>query len=108
MPDWKRALFVSVVLLGIAAFIVIGIHPGGFEGQIGWFFGLLPGAFVAASISEHAVQLPAVLVWPATILIWPVAILSSFLWYFALSYSFIKAYRLVASHFSRPRKPNPG
>lgn len=94
MPDWKRAFLAAIVLLGIAAFIVFGIHPGGFEGQIGWFFGLLPGAFVAASISQHVPLLPAVSVWPFVIFL-------SFIWYLALSYSFLKAYRLVASHFSR-------
>ena len=46
--DWKLACVVGVVLLGLAAFVVFVIHPGGFEGQIGWFFGWLPGATLGA------------------------------------------------------------
>ncbi len=40
LSDGKSACITAFVLRGIAAFIVFVIHPGGFEGQIGWFFGL--------------------------------------------------------------------
>jgi hypothetical protein len=44
----EASLCVGVVLLGLAALVVFVIHPGGFEGQIGWFFGWLPGATLGA------------------------------------------------------------
>jgi hypothetical protein len=52
MPDWKYASIAALILLGLAAFIVFVIHPGGFEGQIAWLFGLLPGAFLGSLIAS--------------------------------------------------------
>jgi|HubBroStandDraft_2_1064218.scaffolds.fasta_scaffold11176_1 hypothetical protein len=63
--DWKYSGLTALALLGIAGFIVFGIHPGGFEGQIGWFFFLLPGAFVAAVIAGKGPLLASVLAWPS-------------------------------------------
>jgi hypothetical protein len=39
---WKRACIAASCLLGIATFVVFVIHPGGFEGQVGWFFLVAP------------------------------------------------------------------
>jgi hypothetical protein len=89
--DGKYACMAASALLGIAAFIVFGIHPGGFEGQIGLFFALLPGAIAGAFISDRIFhQTP----FASAIAAWSAIIGISFLWYFAMSYAVIKAFRL--------------
>lgn len=98
MSDWKYAFIAAFILLGIAAFVVFVIHPGGFEGQIGWFFGLLPGAFVAATVGHRWAGMTPL--W-SFIAFWPLILCTSFLWYFAISYAVIKTYRLASSHFKR-------
>jgi hypothetical protein len=90
--DWKYSGIAASALLGIAAFIIFAIHPGGFEGQIGWFFFLLPGAYVGAVIAGQAPLLAAVSAWP-------IIFIFSILWYFAISYAVIKTYRFVSSRF---------
>lgn len=45
-PDWKCSVWTGLVLLGAATSIIFGLRPGGFEGQIGWYLGLLPGVLV--------------------------------------------------------------
>jgi len=92
LSDWKSACITAFALLGIAAFIVFVIHPGGFEGQIGWFFGLLPGAVVGAALSGHTHHLTPVL---ESIAAWGSIVCVSFLWYFVVSYTVIKTCRLV-------------
>jgi len=32
--DWKPAAWAGLVLLGVAASVIFGLHPGRFEGQI--------------------------------------------------------------------------
>jgi hypothetical protein len=93
--DWKYSGIAASALLGIAAFIIFAIHPGGFEGQIAWFFVLLPGAYVAAVIAGQAPLL-------ASVSAWPIIFVVSFLWYFAVSYAVIKTYRFVSSRFFGP------
>jgi len=44
--DWKCSVWTGLALLGAATFIIFGLRPGGFEGQIGWYLGLLPGVLV--------------------------------------------------------------
>ena len=58
LPDWKQAGITAFILTGIAAFTVFVLRPGGFEGQIGWFFALLPGAFAVANVARFAKILP--------------------------------------------------
>lgn len=57
IADWKFACVAAFALLVVAVFVVFVIHPGGFEGQIGWFFGLLPGAIVGASLADMAYKM---------------------------------------------------
>jgi hypothetical protein len=71
--DLKYSGIAASALLGIAAFIIFVIHPGGFEGQVDWFFFLLPGAYIEAVISLASVSA------------WPIIFVTSFLWYFAIS-----------------------
>jgi len=92
LSDWKSAFITAFVLLGIAAFIVFVIHPGGFEGQIGWFFGLLPGAIVGAAVSGRIHHVTPVL---EPFAFWGSIVGVSLLWYFAVSYAVIKSCRLV-------------
>jgi uncharacterized membrane protein len=91
--DWKWACVAAFGLLGVAAFIVFAIHPGGFEGQIGWFFSLLPGAIVGASLSDRVFKVVPL---ADAIVLWISVYVISFLWYFAISYAVIKTGRFVA------------
>ena len=50
--DAKWALIAAVCLLAVASFVVFVINPGGFEGQMGWAFLLLPGLFPASWLAD--------------------------------------------------------
>jgi len=97
MSDWKYAGIAALVLLGAAAFIVFVIHPGGFEGQIGWFFGLLPGAIVGATVADRLYKLAPLL---SSVTYWAFTFGASLLLYFGISYFVIKTYRLLSSLFN--------
>ena len=92
--DCLRASVAALGLIAVAALILFVIHPGGFEGQIAWFFGLMPGAFVAAILGDHLHKMNPLL---DTILHWPCLLGVSFLWYLALSLVALKIYRSRAS-----------
>ncbi len=100
MSDWKCAFIAALILLALAAFILVVIHPGGFEGQIAWFFGFLPGAFVAASVAGQWAHRTPLL---ASIMLWPFILCVSFIWYFAISYAVIRACRLVFKRSTHSR-----
>jgi uncharacterized membrane protein len=100
LPDWKSASIAALALLGIAAFVVFVIHPGGFEGQIGWFFGLLPGAAVGAVVSDRVYRVYRVTPVLEPLAEWGSIVCVSFLWYFVISYGVIKAFRLVSRGFN--------
>jgi hypothetical protein len=51
LSDSSRAGFLGAALLAIAAYAVFGFQHG-FEEQVGWYVTLLPGALVAAAISD--------------------------------------------------------
>ena len=91
--DWKWACLTALVLLGSAAFVIFVIHPGGFEGQIGWFIALFPGAIAGLKLSEHFYR---TVPWLEPIALWTPTVNISFLWYFVISYMVIKACRFVS------------
>ena len=80
LSDWMWAFIVALGLLGVATFIMFVIHPGGFEGQIGWSVALMPGVIFglpfADRVSKLAPQAERVAMWGSVVGI-------TFLWYFA-------------------------
>ena len=95
MPDWKYAFAGAIGLLGIAAFILFVVHPGGFEGQINYFFGLFPGVYLVL-VAGWANALPR-----GAVVYWLFVIGGSFIWYFILSFAAIRGYRVVARFLRR-------
>jgi hypothetical protein len=91
--DWKWACAAAVGLTVAAALVVIFLRPGGFEGQIGWLFVLLPGAIAGAPVSYRVYQ---TIPWSARIVLWTITFSFSWFWYFVVSYIAIKIYRLAA------------
>jgi hypothetical protein len=89
IPDWKWARIAAFCFLGIAAFVVFVIHPGGFEGQIGWFFLLLPGSFPTALLSDLVYKMA-----PSAELVvyWVLFIIFNFSWYWGISYAVIRIF----------------
>ena len=98
LVDWKWAFGAALGLLGLASFVVFVIHPGGFEGQLGLFFGLMPGAIVGLSLANRVFK---VVPSAERMVLWSSAIGITFLWYFAVSYAAIKIYRFLVSAFRR-------
>ena len=98
LADWNRAFLSSLGLTAAAAFVIFIIHPGGFEGQIGWFFALMPGAFVAVPLGDRVFRIAPN---AERIVFWSSIIGITFLWYFAISYAAIKTLRFLAR--VRPR-----
>ena len=89
ISDKKWGCIDATCLLGIAAFIVFVIKPGGFEGQAVWFYFLFPGAIPAALLSDIIYKhVPSV----APVIYWALVIGLSFAWYWGLSYAFIKTF----------------
>jgi len=78
----------AILLLGLATFVVFVIHPGGFESQIGWFFMLLPGAFLAGYVSRLAPN-------AGQIVQMSLVFIFSFFWYFLICYGVIRVCRIV-------------
>ena len=93
IPDWKWACIAAICLLGIAAFVVFVIHPGGFEGQGVWFFLLLPGS-IPASLLSDGVYKQALSVEPA--IYWALTIIFNYAWYWVIGYSMTKIFRAAA------------
>ena len=92
VADRVWAFVAAVGLLATASFVGFVIHPGGFEGQIGWFFALMPGAIVGLSLADHVFK---VVPSAERIVLWSSVIAITFLWYFAISYAVIKTYRFL-------------
>jgi hypothetical protein len=90
IADWKWACIYSSCLLGVAAFVVFVIRPGGFEGQIGWSFFLLPGFIPAALLAVLVFKLG-----PSAqgVAYWVLFIGFNFGWYWGISYAIIKIFR---------------
>ena len=53
LPDWVWALLAALTLLACAALIFFVVNPGGFEGQVGWFLALMPGAIVGLPFADR-------------------------------------------------------
>jgi hypothetical protein len=96
MRDWKYACAAAVALLGIAAFILFVVHPGGFEGQIAYFFALLPGVYMVLLFFHPSHPGWANAMPHGVFVYWLFVIGGSFIWYFILSFVAIKGYRLAA------------
>lgn len=91
-PDRIWALTAGSVLFGAALFVLFVIHPGGFEGQIGWALVLMPATFLILPLADKIFRvLPTI----SNILFWPMLITFNLLWYCAMSYVVIKLSRLV-------------
>jgi hypothetical protein len=103
MSDWKYAAIAALVLICTAAYVVFAIHPGGFEGQIGWFYILLPGAFVCGAIATDLAKIAPALLRNSLIALLIFGV--SFLWYFAISDAAIVIYRLSMSRFTNHCAP---
>jgi hypothetical protein len=93
LADWMWASVAAVGLLGAAAFIIFVIHPGGFEGQIGWLLALMPGVIFGLPFADRVFKVaPGV----EPVALWTSVVGITFLWYFALSYAAIRTYRFLA------------
>jgi hypothetical protein len=93
LADWIWAFIAALGLLAAAAFVVFVIRPGGFEGQMGWFFGLMPGAFVGLPLADRVLKIAPI---AEPIVLWSSLIGITFLWYFGVSYAVIKTFRFLA------------
>jgi hypothetical protein len=101
--DWRYASVAALVLICTAAFVMFVIHPFGFEEAIGWFYILLPGAFVYAVNATDLDKITPALLRNGlrTFVIFSV----SLLWYFAICDGAIATYRLVVSGLKSQRDP---
>jgi hypothetical protein len=79
-------------LVGIAAFVMFVIRPGGFESAIGWFFVLLPGAIPASLVSDRVYKSAPN---AERVIYWALIIGVSFVWYWGLSVLTIKIFRTL-------------
>lgn len=77
---------------GFAALILFVVHPGGFEGQVGWLVALMPGAIVGLPFADGVQRIA-----PSAerFAHWATVISVSLLWYFAITCAAIAAYRFI-------------
>jgi hypothetical protein len=103
VSDWKYASVAALVLICAAAFVMFVIHPFGFEEAIGWFFILLPGAFVYAASATYLDKIAPALLRDGlrAFVIFGV----SLIWYFAICDGAISIYRLLVSRFKNQHDP---
>ena len=93
MSDWKWASIAAIALTALATAVVFGIRPGGFEGQMAWYFMLLPASIVAEPISDVFNKASTR---EESVVFWVLLVCFNFLWYFGISYTIIKAYRFFS------------
>ena len=99
ISDVKWAYVAAFCLLGLAAFVMFVIRPGGFETALGWFFLLLPGSLPAYVISDRVYKsAPSI----EPIIYWTLIIGLSFAWYWGISYAFIKIFRAAGWKLGSP------
>lgn len=98
LTDRAYALVAAVLLLAAAAFVLFVVHPGGFEGQIGWFIALMPGAIVGLPLADWVLKIA-----PSAqgIVLWSSVIGVTFSWYFVISYAVIKTFRFLVRAMGR-------
>jgi len=87
-----------VLLLAAAAFVLFVIHPGGFEGQVGWFIALMPGAIVGLPLADRVFKIA-----PGAqgIVLWSSVMGITLSWYFVISYAVIKTFRFFVRAMGR-------
>jgi len=93
ISDWKRACIAAAALTGFAAAIMFGIHPGGFEGQVAWFFALLPATLAVYPFSDYIYKVAP---HAEPVVFWILVIAFNFGWYWAISYAVIKIRRFLS------------
>ena len=98
LSDRSRASLVAVVLFALAAYAVFGFEHG-FEEQVGWYLTLLPASIVAAGISD---LIQKAIPGAKSVTFWGLLTVLNFLWYFGISFAFIKTYRVVAGSSKQP------
>ena len=97
LSDSRRAAIGALCLFGGAAYAVFGFQHG-FEEQVGWYVTLLPGAILAAGISDIVTKTtPSA----GSVTFWGLLVCFNLVWYFGISFVAIKAYRYVAKVSTR-------
>lgn len=91
--DWAWACIAAALLLGVAAFVVFVVHPGGPQGQVAWYGALLPGSFVGVVVLSY---IQGFIPHAQRIAYLCLMVLFSFLWYFLIAYIVIKIVRMAA------------
>jgi len=92
ISDRKWACIGAAALTGLAAAIVFGIHPGGFEGQVAWLFALLPATLAVHPFSDCVYMVAPHVERGA---FWILVITFNFAWYWGVSYGRIKIRRFL-------------
>ncbi len=74
-------------------------HSGGFEGQVAWFFALLPGAIPIAPLSDYVDKLA-----PSAerVSYWVLFISFNFGWYWGISYANIRTFHASGWELGSP------
>ena len=90
--DIGLALSIGSVLLGIAAYAVLGFQHG-FEEQVAWYLALLPMAFPSAALSSLADR---IIPGSNRQFFWTFFIVFNLLWYSAIALAFVKLRRFVS------------
>lgn len=89
ISDKKWACIAAICFLGMAAFVIFVIKPGGFEGQGAWYYLLFPGALPASVLSDLTYERVPTL-YPA--IYWSLVISFTFAWYWGISYATIRSF----------------
>ena len=70
-------------------FILFVVHPGGFEGQVGWLIALMLGAIVGLPLADRVFKIAP---GAERIVLWSSVIGVTLLWYFVISYTLTKTF----------------
>jgi hypothetical protein len=93
LDDWKRTAVAALVLTGLAAVVVFGIHPGGFEGQGAWLFILLPATLAAYPAADYVYRVAP----HAEPMVFGTLVgVLNFLWYWGITYAVTRIRRTLA------------